>query len=447
MKESERIIYHIYPLGFCGVLYGNDFKSEPRHEIKKINSEWIEHIKNAGFNTVYFGPLFESVYHGYDTADYYTIDRRLGTDNDFKDLVRRFHDYGIEVIVDGVFNHVGTDFWAFCDVVKKGKDSEYVNWFFTDFEKESINDFPFYYEGWEGDHTLVKLNLSDENLFNHLSGAVKKWIEYFNIDGIRFDVAYALDRNFIRKISQYCRNIKPDIWLLGEMIHGDYNEIVNPGMFNSSTNYEVYKGIYSSHNDGNYFEIEYALGRQYGNEGIYKNLLLYNFTDNHDVSRIASVLKNPAHLYPVYIMLFTIPGIPSVYYGSEWGISGKKEDGDECLRPEINIENIKTENPDLIKTVKKLSEIRKNSAALKNGKYSRILVKNEQFVFMRENPEEKYIIALNMSGETWVSFTEISAGNYLEDILNNEKIYPQNGYYNLKLYSSWGRIMKIKRNN
>jgi len=126
-------------LGFCGVLYGNDFKSEPRHEIKKISSEWIEHIKDEGFNTVYFGHLFESVYHGYDTADYYTIDRRLGTDNDFKELVRRFHDYGIEVIVDGLFNHVGTDFWEFCDVVKNGKNSEYINWFFTDFEKEPVN--------------------------------------------------------------------------------------------------------------------------------------------------------------------------------------------------------------------------------------------------------------------------------------------------------------------
>jgi cyclomaltodextrinase len=203
-------------------------------------------------------------------------------------------------------------------------------------------------------------------------------------------------------------------------------------MLDSVTNYECYKGLYSSHNDRNYFEIAWSLNRQFGERGLYRNLPLYAFADNHDVNRVASTLRNSAHLYPLYIILFTMPGVPSIYYGSEWGISGQKaENSDEPLRPPLNLAEVSqtSPHPALCQTISRLSEIRKHSAALKYGAYQSLFVRHEQFAFARETPDESMIVIVNAASQAVpveINIRPRTGGRYLHDLLNRNEFYPIN---------------------
>ena len=321
MWYNKSVFYQIYPLGFCGAPHNNDGTAENR--ISRI-FEWIPHIKEIGADSIYFCPVFESDAHGYDTRDYSKIDCRLGTNEDFAELCRSLHENGIRVVLDGVFNHVGRGFWAFKDVQEKRLDSAYKDWFRIDFGGNSNYNDGFWYDGWEGHYELVKLNLQNDEVVNYLLNCVKGWVEEFGIDGLRLDVAYCLDENFVRRLHDFTKQLKPDFFLVGEMLHGDYNRLVNEHMLDSATNDECYKGIYSSFNSMNMFEIAHSINRQYGSEQwcIYRGKHMFNFADNHDVSRIASILSNESHLMPLYGLLFSMPGIPCVYYGSEWGALG-----------------------------------------------------------------------------------------------------------------------------
>ncbi len=260
---NESIFYHIYPLGFCGAPQQNG-QDAPVNRIGKL-SGWIPHLRELGVNALYIGPVFESSEHGYDTRDYYNIDRRLGSNEDFKRLCRELHENGIRVVLDGVFNHVGREFWAFQDVQKNGSASPYCGWFHNlNFGGGSPLGDPFWYEGWQGHYNLVKLNLRNPDVVSHLLGAVGMWIDEFGIDGLRLDAADCVDMDFFHQLRNYCKGRNPDFWLMGEIIHGDYNRWANPGALDSVTNYECRKGLYSSHNDKNYFEIAYSLNRQIG---------------------------------------------------------------------------------------------------------------------------------------------------------------------------------------
>lgn len=446
---QEAIFYHIYPLGFCGALKQNDFLQEPVSRLNKV-CDWIEHIKYLGADSIYFGPLFESTSHGYDTADYRLIDRRLGDNKTFVELVNALHQNGIRVIVDSVFNHVGRDFWAFKDVLANGRKSDYCDWFGNlDFYTTSRLNDPFDYDTWRGHYNLVKLNLNNPEVKEYLFETVKTWLLEFNIDGLRLDCADCLDFDFMRELSAWCKAMKSDFWLLGEVIHGDYTRWVNKDMLDSVTNYVCYKGLYSSLNDRNYFEIAYTLNRQFGRDaGTYKNLCLYNFVDNHDVNRIASILKNAAHLYPLHVLLFTIPGIPSIYYGSEWGIDGKKKDTDDDLRPDLDLSTVSgiSINKDLARTIAKLAQIRKNSRVLMYGEYIQLMVKSEQFAYARKTQSECIVVVLNASGKSIDVEIELPVeGVKAVDILNNDEPFVIQNRTRLKInvYPCWARILKI----
>jgi cyclomaltodextrinase len=306
---EQALFYHIYPLGFCGAPTINDLHSQPVSRLDKVGV-WLDHIQDLGLNSIYLGPLFESTSHGYDTADYYSVDRRMGTNADLANLSQDIHKRGIHLILDGVFNHVGRDFWAFKDVIENGESSRYKDWFSNlCFGQSSPYNDPFSYDSWNGHFNLVKLNLDNPEVKDHLFNAVGMWIMDFGIDGLRLDTADCLNMQFIRELSAFCRGIRSDFWMMGEVIHGDYRQWVNPRALDSVTNYDAYKGLYSSHNDGNYFEIAFSLNRQFGDSGIYEDLLLYSFADNHDVDRVASSLEDTSQLLPLYTILFTMPGM------------------------------------------------------------------------------------------------------------------------------------------
>src|SRR3954447_1821907 len=381
MPESwarDACFYHVYPLGQCGAEPRNDFRSLPSPRLDQLRG-WAGHLHWLGADSLYLGPVFESTAHGYDTADYYHVDRRLGTDETLTGLTAALHAAGIRVVLDGVFHHVGRDFWAFRDLLQNGERSAYRGWFSgVDFGRRSPFGDPFAYDGWEGHFDLVKLNLHHPDVRAHLFGAVRSWVERFGIDGLRLDVAYALDPAFLRDLAAYCRGLREDFWLLGEAIHGDYRRVAGPGLLDAVTNYECYKGLYSSHNDRNYFEIAHSLGRLFGAGGLYRELTLYNFADNHDVPRVASLLRNPAHLYPLYLLLFTMPGVPSVYSGSEWGFEGIKAGGDDrpirLALPSPAAAASLGRHPDLAPAVARFAAIRRRSAVLRRGTYRRLHV-------------------------------------------------------------------------
>lgn len=405
MWLEESVFYQIYPLGMCGAPYENDGKTASR--ILQIK-DWIPHIQNLGINAIYFSPLFDSDSHGYNTRDYTKIDPRLGTNADFAEVTKALHEAGIRVVIDGVFNHVGRGFWAFRDVQQNKWDSRYKDWFHLSFEGDSPYSDGFWYEGWEGHYDLVKLNLHNPEVVDYLFNCVRGWVDEFDIDGLRLDVAYCLTEDFLRRLRAFTNDLKPDFALIGEMLHGDYKRLVNDGMLHSATNYECYKGLYSAFNSMNLFEIGHSLARQFGPEQwtMYKGLPLLAFADNHDVTRVASILSNKEHLRPLYGILLGMPGVPCIYYGSEWGIQGEKKDGDQALRPHIEkpVEN------ELTDFITRLVKARESSQALMHGSYRTVVLTNKQLIFEREVPGERVLVAINADSEPYVAHFDARSG-------------------------------------
>jgi len=445
---DRSIFYHIYPLGFCGAPLHNDFSTSPKDRINKFY-DWIPHFKRLGVNALYVGPVFESTAHGYDTADFFTVDRRLGRNDTLKELVATLHQHNIRVILDGVFHHVGRDFWAFQDLRRNMQTSKFADWFAgLCFDQPSPYGDSFTYEGWKGHYDLVKLNLKHPAVRQHLFKAVEMWIREWNVDGLRLDAADCIDKDFLKALSEHCKTINPNFWLMGEVVAGDYRDWVNATMLDSVTNYVCYKGLYSSHVDLNYFEIAYSLNRQFGCDGAYKDCLLYNFVDNHDVDRVASRLNNPAHLYPLYCLMFTIPGIPSIYYGSEWGIEGRKDSGDDApLRPAIDLTSIsqRAPHPDLVNVISRLAAIRTGSPALQKGNYKSLHVAHQQLAFSRQLGDDCIVVVLN-SSETPASLELMlphAENGILVDLLNRDNFFPVavGGRCSVTISPSWGRIL------
>ena len=401
----ESVFYQIYPLGFCGAPFEND--GVQTHKIKKVE-EWIPHMKKLGINSIYFSPVFESDTHGYNTRDYKKIDVRIGTNEDFKEVCEKLHENGIRVVLDGVFNHVGRGFYQFQDVLKNRENSPYLNWFHINLGGNSNYNDGLWYEGWEGNYDLVKLNLQNGEVVHHILDAVQYWIDEFDIDGLRLDVAYCLDENFVRTLRSFTTEKKPDFFLLGEMLHGDYNRLMNDSMLHSVTNYECYKGLYSSFNSMNMFEINHSLLRQFGPENwtLYKGKHLLSFVDNHDVTRVASILSNEKHLPLIYAMCFGMPGIPCVYYGSEWGTRADKSEGDPALRPCFE----QPEWNELSEFISKLAEAKKNSEALNYGSFRSVLLTNRQCIFERASGHERVMVAINADGAPFTAHFDAGCG-------------------------------------
>lgn len=214
-----------------------------------------------------------------------------------------------------------------------------------------------------------------------------------------------LDRDFMRRLHFFTRELKPDFVLIGETLHGDYNQIVNDEMLDSCTNYECYKGLYSSFNSVNMFEIAHSLHRQFGGDPwcIYRGKHLLSFVDNHDVPRLASILTDKSCLRPAYGMLFGMPGTPCVYYGSEWGIPGEKggPDGDWALRPALD----EPAPNELTTFITQLAHLRSAddaaARALNYGAYRNVVIQNKQLLFERACDGATVLVAVNAVGEPY----------------------------------------------
>ena len=445
---SDKVFYHIYPLGFCGAAKTNDFACPAGNGLRSLVRH-IDRLKELGVNAVYIGPLFESSSHGYDTVDYFHVDRRLGNNTDLVSLVKTFHDNNIVVILDAVLNHTGRDFFAFKDIQRYKSASNYTDWYVgLDFGTSNQYGDGFSYEGWGGHASLVKLNTQYVAVRDHLLKAVSFWIEEFGIDGLRLDAANVMSTDFLKELSARCKAQKPGFWLVGEAVSGDYRTLAHEGCLDSVTNYELFKGLWSSFNDKNFYEITWTLKRQFAPDGLYPHLALYNFADNHDVNRVASLLHNPSHLFPLYGILFCAPGIPSLYYGSEYGIYGERDaQSDHALRPMWD--DSWRENgrgAELFRAISGFARIRRGSSALRYGGYRELYVGHEQFAFLRESGEERVIAAVNAAGETKVLF--IPARDLAlpplswRDVLSGEIFAASDHGLSIPVYPSWLRILE-----
>lgn len=446
---EEAVFYHMYPLGLTNAPLKNE-EQEVVHRFKEIE-KWIPHLTDLGFTAIYIGPLFESSTHGYDTKDYKLVDRRLGDNEDFKNFVEECHKAGIRVVVDGVFNHTGREFFAFEDIKKNRESSPYKDWYKgVNFGGNTPYNDGFGYEAWRNCFELVNLNLANNQVKDYLYDVIRFWIEEFDIDGIRLDCADCLDFEFMKGMRRITTEKKEDFWLMGEVIHGDYSRWANDEVLHSVTDYELHKGLYSGHNDHNYFEIAHTIRRLFDeNGGICKGRKLYTFADNHDVDRIASKLNVKKHLYPIYTLVYTLPGIPSVYYGSEWAIEGKKENGrDEPLRPAIDIEKQCKEENVFTDFIKELGNIHKENEELSYGKYKELVLTNRQFAFARTTDNSAVIVAVN-NDDKEANIKIPNMGKQTEntkviDLFSEKELKLEpDGTLNLGLEENSGRIIKI----
>lgn len=263
MWFDDSVVYQIYPLGMCGAPLTNDGVVTPR--IRKVLG-FIPHLRRLGVTAVYFSPLFDAPTHGYDTRDFRTLDARLGTNDDLRCVCDALHAAGIRVLFDGVFNHVGREFPPFRDLREKRWESRYRDWFYPHFDGDTPYHDGFHYDCWEGHYELPRLNLRNPEVEQYLFDCVRFWHDTFGVDGLRLDVAYSLDREFLAHLKAFTRTLSPDFPLIGEVLFGDYGLIVREGLLDSCTNYENYKSTYSAINSRNLYELSYSLNRQFGRE-------------------------------------------------------------------------------------------------------------------------------------------------------------------------------------
>ncbi len=439
---DSAVFYHIYPLGLCGCSKENTGIAEAHFDQLK---QWAKHACDMGFTAIYIGPLFESVGHGYETTDYKKVDIRLGTNEDFRDFVDYCHGMGVKVVVDGVFNHVGRRFFAFEDLQKNREGSPYRDWFCNvNFGANNEYNDGFSYENWGGYNLLVKLNQRNPEVMQYLFDVIRFWIDTFDIDGIRLDAADVLDFDFMKRMRYETSRMKEDFWLMGEVIHGDYSRWVNDETLHCVTNYELHKGLYSGHNDHNYFEIAHTIRRL---NDICRGRRLYTFADNHDVERIYTKLNQKEHLKLVTLLVYTLYGIPSVYYGSEFGIEGNKEQGSDWnLRPYLDLSDFadaEKTNP-VTALCARLGAMKKEYPELTYGEYKELHLTNRQFAYGRALDGNCIVTALNCDDAPADMEFGVPADGNVTDLLGcSENVRYENGRISVTLPANTGTVLYI----
>ena len=415
--------------------------------MKELDS-WIDHLKHLHFNALYIGPLFESGSHGYDTTDYKKVDSRLGTNDDLKAFVEKCHAAGIRVILDGVFNHTGRDFFAFKDLQKNRESSPYRDWYCNvNFSGNNEYNDGFSYENWGGFNLLVKLNQYNQAVKDYVEEVIRFWVAEFDIDGLRLDAADVLNFDYMKHLRYVANTVdKEDFYLMGEVIHGEYNRWVNDEMLHSVTNYPLHKALFSGFNSHNFFEIAHTskricdmgLNRPEGKH-------LYNFADNHDVQRMINELNNRDHWKQVYILVYTMLGIPSVYYGSEFGLEGKKEKGsDASLRPAIDLKDYADayEKNEYTKIIELLGSVHEEEKALSYGAYRELTLTTTNYAFVRELDGRQIIVCLNNADDD-ASFDVEAANGVYTGIFSGEEIEVTDGRLRVRIKGNDGEVYRI----
>ncbi|BBZ28697.1 alpha-amylase [Mycolicibacterium madagascariense] len=380
---EHAIWWQLYPLGFVGAFPADPPPSPDEHRLRRI-AAWFDHALELGASGIAVGPLFASQTHGYDTVDHYAIDPRLGDDADFDHLIAEARSRGLRVLLDGVFNHVGTEFGRYREALAGGDDS----WF-----RKGRNGFATF-EGHDG---LIALNHRHPAVVDYVVDVMLHWLRR-GADGWRLDAAYAVPDRFWAEVLPRVRHEFPDAWFVGEVIHGDYVATVAASTVDSVTQYELWKAIWSSLNDGNFHELDHALSRH----GEFLDAFVpMTFVGNHDVTRIASRLDDERHVGHALALVLTIGGTPSVYAGDEWAYRGVKEErvgGDDAVRPEFPVAPTEAEHlgHDAFRLHQHLIGLRRRHPWLHTATTSALHLDNRQYVYRVGSEQGALLVALNV---------------------------------------------------
>ncbi|MGZ4564613.1 MAG: alpha-amylase family protein [Mycobacterium sp.] len=385
---EHAIWWQVYPLGFVGAFPASSKPPQPdEHRLRRL-VDWFDHAIALGASGVALGPIFASRTHGYDTTDHYRIDPRLGDDADFDHLVAEARRRGLRILLDGVFNHVGVDFPRYQEAPN---DETAARWF---------RGRPGRFHTFEGHSELITLNHDNPEVVDYTVDVMAHWLER-GADGWRLDAAYTVPEQFWASTLPRVRERFPDAWFVGELIHGDYAAAVQAATFDSATQYELWKAIWSSLNDSNFFELDWALQRH---GEFLASFAPLTFIGNHDVTRIASRLERPEHVAHALVILLTVGGVPSVYAGDELGFRGVKEErygGDDAVRPEFGSSPMELDafGADVWALHQFLVGLRRRHPWLHKASTSALRLENRHYVYETRSGDDALLVALNIGDE------------------------------------------------
>lgn len=399
MSWSEHVIWwQVYPLGFAGAEHSTGDVADVQHRLPRL-LDWLDYVVELGANGVALNPVFTSSTHGYDTTDYFAIDPRLGDESDFEALIAACHERGLRVLLDGVFNHVGREHPAFQEVLANGPEASTASWFRVDWpdDWQPGDDVPAWV--FEGHPGLVSLNHAEPAVADLVTDVMNHWLDR-GADGWRLDAAYAVEPSFWQRVLPRVREQHPDVWIVGEVIHGDYPAIVAESGMDSVTQYELWQGIWHSIAEKNFYELEHALGRH---NTFLETFVPLTFVGNHDVSRIANQVGDPRHLAHALVVLFTVGGVPSIYYGDEQGYHGRKEDragGDDQVRPVLpdSPEQFSELGRDTLELHQRLIALRRQHF-LTHARTEILHVSNEVLVYRSVTDSGTLVVGLNLGDD------------------------------------------------
>ncbi len=359
--------------------------------------ENVDYLKDLGITAIYLNPIFRAgEYHKYDLLDYFHIDPCFGTDEDFRELVDVSHHHGLRVIIDGVFNHCGWQFFAFEDVVQKGEQSKYKDWFYhLNFPVVRPNDWDSYpnYECFGYERMMPKLNTGNPEVISYFCQVAQHWIQVYNIDGWRLDVASEVDDGFWRAFRGAVKSVKEDAIVIGEVWESAQHWL-DGSIFDSSMNYDFRKHCRRFFGDESIDSYEFD-GRVTNMRMRYRQNILFaqlNLLDSHDVSRFLSLCHQRTDRFRLAVLFqMTFQGMPSVFYGDEQGLCGISED--EYRHPMIW-----DGDQSLFAFYQRAIALRRDEIALRRGNYRTIWSEkgSKLYIYCREWQSDCITIALNM---------------------------------------------------
>ncbi len=387
MSSTEHTIWwHVFPLGFLGT----DTTGADRTPATRLPAliGWLDHLLELGANGLALGPVFESSTHGYDTIDYFRIDPRLGTEADLVALIDAAHSRGIQVMLDGVFNHVGPEFPALL-AAREDPASPEAHLF-----AQNPDGGPVTFEGHGG---LITVNHGAPEVATLVTDVMTYWCDR-GVDAWRLDAAYSVPVEFWTTVLPAVRERHPQVYVMGEVLHGDYVAFTRDGGLDAVTQYELWQGIWHSIADRNFHELAHALGRH---NAFLDAFVPYTFVGNHDVTRIASQVEDARHLPHAIALLFTLGGTPSVYYGDELGLQAVKEErfgGDDAIRPAFGAsrDEIDGAKPEVFTLHQELIGLRRRHPWLHTARSRTVAVGNDTIALEVAGPDQALIVCLNI---------------------------------------------------
>jgi len=397
---AHAIWWQIYPLGFTGADTTGENRA-PAGTLRQLIG-WLDYAIELGASGILLGPIFASATHGYDTTDYLQIDPRLGNDADFDQLIEAAHERGLKVLLDGVFNHVAYLHPSFQEVLNGGPSAPRANWFHMTWPADPDSPERPDYRTFEGHGDLIALNHESSDVVDYVTEVMNHWLDR-GADGWRLDAAYAVPTQFWSSVLPSVKEQHPDAYIVGEVIHGDYDAIVTESGMHAVTQYELWKAMWSAINDANFFELAWAMERH---NGYLDTFVPLTFVGNHDVTRIASQLIDERHIAHTLVILFTTGGTPSLYYGDEQAFRGVKEDrpgGDDEVRPRFpgDPADLAPFGWPTYHLHQQLISIRRRHPWLHGAKTQQRDLSNEQFSFTVSDGDQRLVVALNISDGEW----------------------------------------------